>query len=259
MPIANLTTGTSQAMKYNFTKVMRIGTIEGMNIFVKAEYKDGKLSLTGVENPRRGGDADGGAGQIVMSYKEYDEHGHYSIADIVPAPGWGASTIKALFDIWDKWHLNDMQAGCEHQRKAWNPSKKITVTPLHPTHKYWSESKRAENGEMSAEEYSIWGDIVKVCDSAWLHNKTRVYSRELWTPEIHAAVKLGYLEIDAEHVETKGAGWVYPTEHPEGLLTKACPTCGYKYGTKWLKMEIPTAVHARLTRFPDADKAPAWI
>jgi hypothetical protein len=36
--------------------------------------------------------------------------------------------------------------------------------------------------------------------------------------------------------------WILPTEHPQGLLTKPCETCGYKYGTQWLKEEIPSDV-----------------
>lgn len=37
-------------------------------------------------------------------------------------------------------------------------------------------------------------------------------------------------------------GWVSPQEHPEGLLGKPCSWCGYKYGTAWLKEEIPQNV-----------------
>lgn len=27
--------------------------------------------------------------------------------------------------------------------------------------------------------------------------------------------------------------------HPEGLLSRACPVCGYKYGTSWIYFPIP--------------------
>jgi hypothetical protein len=33
--------------------------------------------------------------------------------------------------------------------------------------------------------------------------------------------------------------WVRRDEHPEGLLAFPCPTCGYKYGTAWLKEPLP--------------------
>jgi hypothetical protein len=32
--------------------------------------------------------------------------------------GWDAETLARLLDAWDAWHLNDMRAGCEHQRAA---------------------------------------------------------------------------------------------------------------------------------------------
>lgn len=36
--------------------------------------------------------------------------------------------------------------------------------------------------------------------------------------------------------------WVSPKEHPEGLLGKPCPTCGYKYGTAWLVDPLPVEI-----------------
>lgn len=38
--------------------------------------------------------------------------------------------------------------------------------------------------------------------------------------------------------------WVRRDEHPEGLLSEPCPTCGYRYGTKWLKRDLPADVVA---------------
>lgn len=32
------------------------------------------------------------------------------------APGWNAARRDRLVDIWRRWHLNDMNAACEHQR-----------------------------------------------------------------------------------------------------------------------------------------------
>ena len=60
-------------------------------------------------------------------------------------------------------------------------------------------------------------------------------------------------------VEVKKSGWTYPNEHPEGILTKTCPVCGYKYGSEWRKEEVPAEVLAWLAARPDADHAPAWV
>lgn len=45
--------------------------------------------------------------------------------------------------------------------------------------------------------------------------------------------------------------WVRRDEHPEGLLSFPCPTCGYKYGTRWLREEVPQEVLDFLTSLPD--------
>ena len=36
--------------------------------------------------------------------------------------------------------------------------------------------------------------------------------------------------------------WIIREEHPEGLLSVPCPTCGYKYGSAWLHEEVPQDV-----------------
>ena len=40
--------------------------------------------------------------------------------------------------------------------------------------------------------------------------------------------------------------WVSRKEHPEGLLSHPCPTCGYKYGTAWLHDALPDAIVAEV-------------
>jgi hypothetical protein len=59
--------------------------------------------------------------------------------------------------------------------------------------------------------------------------------------------------------EQKAIGWTYPHEHPDGLLTKPCATCGYKYGSSWLKEDLPEAVVSFLSALPDTDVRPAWV
>lgn len=54
-------------------------------------------------------------------------------------------------------------------------------------------------------------------------------------------------------------GWIRPEEHPEGLLGKPCPECGYRYGTAWMREEVPASVLEFLAALPDTDKQPAWF
>lgn len=93
-------------------KVMRLGTLptyndRRMSVFVCAEFtNDGRLSITGVEGPTRGGNAIGGCGQIVMSLSEPG-----GLDGFEPGPGWTLESVRRLLEIWDRWHLNDMRAG----------------------------------------------------------------------------------------------------------------------------------------------------
>lgn len=117
----------------DFMKTLRIGTSKNTgNIFIHVEFKDGKLSISGVEGPRANGNCQGGCGQIDMSYAhrnpadndprnkhifggtEYDSTIYPE--SITFAPGWDSEKWFDLLDIWKRWHLNDMQSACEHQR-----------------------------------------------------------------------------------------------------------------------------------------------
>lgn len=87
-------------------KIVHLGSGPYGGIFCRIKIKDGNLSITGVEGPLRNGDARGACGQIVM-------HGFHLISY---APGWSAPLVQAFRVCWERWHLNDMQAACEHQR-----------------------------------------------------------------------------------------------------------------------------------------------
>lgn len=92
------------------------------NIFCRIQTKETDkglaLSIAGVIGPRSNGNAAGGCGQIIMEFKEYDRRGYSTLDDITLAKGWSADMLKKFFDIWDRWHLNDLNAGCEHQEAA---------------------------------------------------------------------------------------------------------------------------------------------
>lgn len=98
-------------MTQQFEKVVRLGTAKTCggrhySIYAKIKFDGKKLSISGVEGPLPSGNCLGGAGQIDM---------HKPIVETL-APGWSRSTLKRFWDTWARWHLNDMQAACEHQR-----------------------------------------------------------------------------------------------------------------------------------------------
>lgn len=90
----------------DFKKIVRVGKTSDGNAFAKIEYKAGKLSISGAIGPMSNGDATGSCGQWVMSMKP---------SSIKPAPGWTVGKVAHFLNVWDKWHLNDMQAGSPAQ------------------------------------------------------------------------------------------------------------------------------------------------
>jgi hypothetical protein len=55
----------------------------------------------------RNGNAKGSCGQIIMHSWDIVEY----------AEGWNGATVRKFRDIWDRWHLNQMNAGSPEQMK----------------------------------------------------------------------------------------------------------------------------------------------
>ena len=242
---------TTETTSRSISKVVRIGTLERVSVFCKISYKDGKLSISGVEGPMGNGDCKGSAGQIIMGFKEYDERGYKSIKDIKLSDGWTRKMLRQFFNAWNQWHLNDMQAGCEHQRANWDTTEKIEVVTYHFTREAHARRRDAEKQAKIAAAADVKARLTPE-DRALL--KAPYSSKQ--APDADSLLS-GCYEVDKR--ETKAAGWVRQDEHPRGLLSKPCEVCGYKYGSKWLKVEVPGDVLEFLESLPDTDKAPAWV
>jgi hypothetical protein len=228
-------------------KTIRIGTMkenEKHSIFCKVQINDkGELSICGVEGPKRNGNCFGGCGQI----NEY-------IKDNIKtfAPGWNETLLDKFLAVWDRWHLNHMKPGCAHQRE-WDTTKKITVTDYTWSTEFHNLRRKAENGEMTEKEYADYCELAPK-----VHNVTIKPNRPKYeTPEVKALLDAGMIKLDK--TEEKSAGWVREEEHPDGLLCKKCPVCGYAYGSAWLKEELPQEVVDFLTALPETDQIPAWV
>lgn len=90
----------------DFAKVIRLGTVnigskQPVDLFCKIDFLNGRLSISGVEGPKRNGDCRGGCGQLDMH--------EWNFADY--APGWTPELVARFRDIWHRWHRNDMRAG----------------------------------------------------------------------------------------------------------------------------------------------------
>ena len=154
----------------DFTKICLVGRGRDGNIFVKITHKNKKLSISGVEEPLSNGNCQGGCGQIEMRMNE--EH----INNIVFVEGWNKNKIKTFLDIWRKWHLNGMFAGCVHQREAkW---KEYRIDPRELPKSYANRDDRGIIATSVLPEEHKDGKLNKPCPicgykygSKWLFEK----------------------------------------------------------------------------------------
>jgi hypothetical protein len=109
-------------------KIFRIGTVKvgsrAASIYVRAEFENGRLSISGVIGPLKSGEALGGCGQIDMEFKHRNPRDNdkrclrlINPDEINFAKGWNRDLWFDLLDVWKRYHLNNMHAECEHQRK----------------------------------------------------------------------------------------------------------------------------------------------
>lgn len=90
-----------------------------MKIEVQRKDKGKVLTISGVEGPLQSGNCRGGCGQIDMHMdSKYLSQVRYQ-------EGWNRKMVNSLLAIWKRWHLNDMNADCIHQRELGWSEKKI--------------------------------------------------------------------------------------------------------------------------------------
>ena len=156
-----------------FKKTMRPGTVDvgrrtPVDLFVAVNWDGKRLSISGVEGPRKSGNPLGSCGQITESLQEIAEY----------APKWNAESVERLREIWDTWHLNHMRAGCEHQRAdGWH------TRPINPNNPTNTHGKHFEGQRQDSWNLLTWvrsdehpnGLLMKACNvcgykygSAWL-------------------------------------------------------------------------------------------
>ena len=226
-------------------KVVCLGTSAETEklVFVHIKYDGQRLSISGVDGPENNGDCYGSCGQIV-GLKISKPHRIF-----YPHP-FTQSTIDRLYEVWKRWHLNDMRPGCEHQRD-WDTTEKLEIITYRLDTRAFMRIRTVKEAIIKAATDGVPFELYE-SDRALLQAPMEVHA----LPEEGSLLTDVYKEVKREQ---KAAGWVYPTEHPQGLLTKPCPECGYKYGSAWLFEPVPDNVLHFLESLPDTDKKPAWV
>jgi hypothetical protein len=239
-------------MTKTFTKVINPATVgdnesQNYGVYIKIEYKQKEsdpkklcLSMSGVIGPRANGDCAGSCGQMIDDVLDYNF--------INWKNGYDLATYKKFIAIWQTWHLNDFKAGCEHQRaEHWGDKKVILYT-----HKMTSETLSAQNSLNKKIE-----EQLKNIGSFTLKGKEKALYSLSYSITTNSETPPDGYKLD--RAEEKGTGWLTQEEHPDGVLCKPCPVCGYKYGTAWRFEEVPAEVIDWLKSLPATKITPAWV
>lgn len=219
--------------------------------FVRIEYKDGKLSMVGSIGPTYNGGCYAG-GQC-----------HEEIREGKPTDLWDEEMLQKLCDIWQKWHLNDLRPYCEHQKQlGWDKVAKQEVFIYHYTLTKDAIYKQYK-AEQAAKEALKQGITWTPSEEQIMYANLK-YS--IATPEPLSGPLEPFYEPQkalwpgaAGAVEVNTLGWLNTEEHPEGLVGRPCPVCGYEYGTDWKTEPVPEDVIEWLFYLPEASvKHPYW-
>lgn len=139
--------------------------------------------------------------------------------------GWNAALVSELVDVADRWHLNSMRAGCEHQRAmGWGSC---------PGH-HVGTVRGPCNGDADAGKLDpTSGRQLDYCRG--------------WP----VCLKPGRGHIRAMGSVHCGK-WGAPIREDcrEDMLGRPCPECGYRYGSAWLYESLPEEVIAFVTSLP---------
>lgn len=124
---------------------------------------------------------------------------------------------KALFEkimkLWEKYHLNDTKAWCEHMNYGEFPKTEIAIHHLSGNEAYNEISKIRQ----------LPNRYLEVSEQGLKNIPRALYEYP------------SYKIKKNEHITLKSNGWLTydPVLTPEGLIGKACPVCGAKYGCSW--------------------------
>ena len=132
----------------------------------------------------------------------------------------GNKVYKEILDLWQKYHLNGMNAwcSCEHEE---NSSEKIKLYKL----RYNDEGKRLSK----IRDLGIFKQFIEVTEQGMKNVPMALYELQ------------EYKSLGQTGIEEKTRGWVTYNEilSPDGLIGKSCKICGARYGHGWYFHAIP--------------------
>jgi hypothetical protein len=240
-------------MKMHEKQIYLGTTADGARVYVEVEIEDkgdGKerLSISGSAHP-------GGCGQIVDTVEQITQF----------ADGWGPERRDDLIRIWKRWHLNDMHAGCEHQRAlGWGHGKDIALTLDTMTPQQTGAlTLRNANTVLRQRQRMAEKIITELQDSRGActrflqaHGRPHPSTHDVDLLQSVARSNRRVLaRTTGDHEIVRGfSAWIdadvaksIPVPPLESEIFKdsvgaPCPECGYGYGTVWRYEPLPEEV-----------------
>lgn len=141
-------------------------------------------------------------------------------------------TFDKIYRLWKLYHLNDMHPECVHQHElGWvdNAKTKVVVREYFRTYEISKKCDEIKDKILGfAKQQKPYIPTDEECAYLILKSYITTYNEEL----NDSRYKL-------YKTENKTRGGLTIEETPLGLINKPCPVCNYKYGTSWIKFEIP--------------------
>ena len=140
--------------------------------------------------------------------------------------------VQRIIELWRVYRLNAQHADCAHQRALGWPEK--GKTPITQITYYLRPSALAAQSKLRDKALAC----LEAGETAQFTPKEENLVKLAWERTISDGTNPGPEYQENKRI-TKTLAWLRPEEHPEGLLNRPCPECGYKYGSAWLYLPIP--------------------
>lgn len=157
--------------------------------------------------------------------------------------------FNEVYDLWKKYHLNDLHAECEHQAALGWPEmaqEKVEIRHFKLTKETYL--RRSELKARFMEEVKAGKTITPTPEEQLL--LTLEYDVEAEEAELPPQIS-GFYEF--VKTETQTRHWLQADKFPSGLLCKPCPVCGYKYGSSWNYVAVPKEDEQRIWKLLGVD------
>jgi len=155
------------------------------------------------------------------------------------------------------WHLNDMHAGCEHQEAlGWGKGRTIALA--------WHDCTEAQRATLTAKaeaickkareklfnEYKTLLTTNRNYAIRWIKSVTddeRCTEDDLrivmaWDKGYNRPVLKKFQAKLNEQIEKQITPEPFDAKTYPDSIGAPCPTCGYEYGTEWLKRDLPPEI-----------------